>query len=801
MTFFAIVNGQRVEVPPDDGMVGPPGGGLLSKDPAAGLAKPAAAPAEADEGPEAFAKHYLAQINPIPLGQLLPFPEKLGGGGAWAPFKAADALLKAQGEPFTRAKKAFDEGDYTSAAIHAMHWLMPVLGPILDKAGVELKEGKFAAGAGDTAGLATAIFGTPKVLAPLERKLTAPRSTLPAKPFTPSNLTAEELASNAFAAEHGIPLDAATATGSRFVGGVQKVAGESMFGSGPAERARIGQAENLNRVGEELAGKATAQPVLPEQAGKSVADAITSVIQKLHNEANEAYGKLREFEARPEHASDVPDANRSAGVKARQAVEEETLGRVVTDSERMELRRILEELENIEYQNKTYHDAGRGRGGDLVVEGRKGNAPVYHDINDEAASEMTAQDMKADIRKALQDGKYRVGAKAALEVARKRAAGLVTEKPGVVAGKVSKPLLPMGPGFGEPGSPGSPARPATQSMPLAVDMRDAKAALEPLYQRLKREGELAPLMGGKAKTLYALDRLMTGPDYAPLSIADAALSDLKAISRTDGLPELRSPGKAGAAYAVKQLGEAIDLRAVQAGDEVFDALRKGRAATMAKHEAGDLLEGDLPDKAVGTFDRLVAPRDANIELLRKVQQIAPKAVPDLARATLQRWLDTATERGTGKFMHADKLYAEWQKLGPATKRVLFPDPKLVESLDDFFLLAKRIGENPNPPNTAGTLIKVSEVTVPMTALATMHPLGALGSLASSAGLGGLAKILYSPEGVKALTTFLRSRAAKGATVGGAVSSARPGAALIQLANAAKAAGVDLPLAADRDQGR
>lgn len=130
---FAVVNGQRVPV--DD-----------------------------DTGVGAFVSHAASKINPVPLGQMVPFPQSLGGAGYDAPVKAVKGILAAQGVPLDNAKAAYAKGDYGGAAIHLLNYMIPLLGPVLDKSGNDIRSGKYAPGLGDAFGLAASLFG-PKALA------------------------------------------------------------------------------------------------------------------------------------------------------------------------------------------------------------------------------------------------------------------------------------------------------------------------------------------------------------------------------------------------------------------------------------------------------------------------------------------------------------------------------------------------------------------------------------------------------------------------------------------------------------
>jgi hypothetical protein len=302
-------------------------------------------------------------------------------------------------------------------------------------------------------------------------------------------------------------------------------------------------------------------------------------------------------------------------------------------------------------------------------------------------------------------------------------------------------------------------------------------------------------MGGKADALRALDRIINGPDHAPLSQADGALSDLKAMSRSQTVPELRGAGKGTAAYAAQQLDGAINMALESTSPKTQAALQRGRAATRAKYQAGDVL--DLLERGraepVATFKTLTAPGDSGIKLLRKVQQLAPERMPDLGRAWLEQRLDLAGDI-QGGFGHADALWRDWTKLGTETKRVLFPEQGHAEALNHFFLLAKRLSENPNPSGTAHTLAAGAQLTA----------LGAfpLAAIKAQIGAYALSKLLYTPKGVAALQRVMRAGGVPtpGAAVAAGARTAQA-TAYVDLVAAAQSAGVPLPLAADREPQR
>lgn len=311
-----------------------------------------------------------------------------------------------------------------------------------------------------------------------------------------------------------------------------------------------------------------------------------------------------------------------------------------------------------------------------------------------------------------------------------------------------------------PANPGGLAD-AFQNMQLAVDLRSSRAALKPVYENLLKKRELTgQLMGAEGRAAVALNALMTGPDFAPLSTVDAALGDIKALARGADMPELRNAGQSIAARAVQQLDAQVRARASRAGADVLKALDEGRAATKQKFVVADTLDM-LSGEPGQVFRQLTQNKDVGVARLRAVQRLAPQEMPKLARAFLEDMLQQATSEGG--FTHADRLFSNWQKLGSETKQALFPKKGQIADLDNYFLLAKRIKENPNPSGTAQVLNATNLVT-------------AIPSWA-------VAKMLLTPDGVKALTT---ARVAS--------KSASPAArtvALTNLTKAAQSAGVPL----------
>jgi hypothetical protein len=462
----------------------------------------------------------------------------------------------------------------------------------------------------------------------------------------------------------------------------------------------------LTRVGTELAEQAHPTAVTPEQAGAGVRGNLQTFTKDLNAQATAAYDRLREIEAQPEHARTIRTAPEGSP-KYQQILGKLSKGwradgtpidAGTAEGGRVAVKPTPRELQ-VMRQIETELDAQPYQRGKLVQEDSirplrhwargSANADVYHDLHSamgygDTLKGPSGAEMRADIRQTLESGDWNAASKAAYRVAQQRLRS---------NGSLTGPTLPAG----------TPILGSTETVQLPVDLRAAKQALRPLYDRLKREADLIPLQGDKGRALVALDRLINGRDLESLSVVDAALGDLKSMARAD-IPELRTQGQGLAAHAVNQLDAAVRRTAERAGPEALRALESGRASTVAKYQVGETLE-DLNPEAVRVYKSLVANGDAEIGRLRKVAANAPEEVPKIGRAYLQDLLERATERG--RFEHVDKLYADWQRLGDATKEILFPDAGHRQALDSFFLLAKRLGENPNPSGTAPTLLEAN----------------------------------------------------------------------------------------------
>ncbi len=649
----------------------------------------------------------LGAVNPAPLVQM-----------AAHPIEAVKSIGAAQGAVYDKARASFDKGDYGTAARHFVDFLLPIVGPQLDQMADKLSSGQPWRGSGEAVGLGLQLFG-PAALAKMAVKV----------PGVAKNPNVLEAAAVKFGQDHGIPIDAATATGNKAIGDAQFLVDRSIAGSlrstGRAER--VGQA--LERVGGELAQKTGGKSVTPEQGGATIGDALAAKAKAMGGQQDVNYARVRELQQAPEHQLDVPMS--SAAVDT---LDPNLVG---------QLRRIVHEMEAApatKYQLESVEEGGTTR---QRVEGTGGEgAKVFHDITQLSGSTLPRWKVQAQLEEYLAGGPESENVKAAIDVAKQRSAG----KGGYT---VSKPELP-------PSEMDTPTRLEAgrqrfQTMGLPVSLAEVKDALRPFVAELDRQ---MPETQQKANPgLRAMRNIIDGPDWAPLSQADRDLSTIKAIAREKG---------GLAKIAASKLEAAVQTAVGNASPEVRQALEKGRTATKAKYAALDVLKRvtGKNEEPVQAFRNLTANGDSHVNLLRAVRGQAPEAIKEIARSKLEDILKTGYgEKPTAK---AARMKADWERLGPQTKQILYPG--LVDDLDKFFLLAKRIAVNPNPPNTAGVLSLLGQVE-------TIHYDPVWGGVAQL-GAAGLSELLHSKAGVKLLTNGLTLAAGNAPKAAQAAAAAR-----------------------------
>ncbi len=661
-----------------------------------------------DVGVGALVSHAAQGLNPLTgiqtIGKaLIPEAAARAAGvsgpaaSTYGPVNAVRGVLAAQGVPLQKAQASYQAGDYATAARHFIDYLVPIAGPVMDRAADRAQAGHVMAGAGDALALGLSLFG-PKGL-----QTAAETRAIPSRPVAPSPTQAAVQ----FGQDRGIPVDLATATDNSAIRGIQALADRSLAGTVVAKRAQAAQAAGLERVGGELADQVHPAAVLPEQAGTNVAAALTQKIGGLTKQANTAYDTVRGIEGRPENLMPVPLPPAPVD-----AIPADVAGQV---------RRIVHELDAMPYTQRLLQPAAKGSSLEHVPGTGGAGAAVFDDIVGRLeAGSPTRAVVQQQLEQYLGGGKETPIVRAALDVALERGKG----QGGRTVGKPALPPSAMDVPTALEGT-----RETHAPMALPVPYADVKTALKPIYDQLARQLPLTQRQSDPG--FNAIGQILDGPDWAPLSQADRDLSAIKTVARERG---------GLAKVAVQKLGAAVNQAAVDAGPEVSRALSQGRAATVAKYAATDVLES-LKAEPVRTINAMTAPKDAGIQALRTVTREVPQLAPQIARAWLEDRLQLAT--ADGGFTHADKLAADWSKLGTQTKALLFPKAGQVADLDHFFLLAKKMAVNPNPSQTA----YVASIGAQGAALVT-NPVA---SIVGQVGAAGLAALMHNPTAVRLLT--------------------------------------------------
>ena len=753
------------------------------------------------ESLKAFGRGAWRTFNPIPgiaeMGRALFTPPDMtrepyaaiGGPIGLAASRLAGPLWEAHKATAAKGAEAFQRGDILEGVRHSVDAAIPLVGPALDRATDLLQEGQYAEGAGELTGL-TAGAALPALL---------PKARVPALARNPNPLEARAVA---FGERRGIPVDAATATGNPYVKALQHGVDRSLAGSlvNRATGAEQAGQEGLARVGRELTEQAApGVPVTRETAGEAVQTALQRKAAHFKGQADQAYGRLRAIEADPASQRTVATTE-SPGLALGEtprdfapkgASDEAVWHGVLADARRQgftgsdaELRVAFNErlrdardlfgetaAAEAEYGDAALLKAIRERGGlrpyykgmwqgkrggkfrgdfEDIVSGftnklgwsQRGGSSIFRTQGlalDDLVQQLNTDPRWADLTPNdlldQLDTIARRGPRDASTFDQQHYLDAAGVRPGQAwwaEGDVSF----------DPAAEAASSTRGTTQMALPVDLRAVKAALRPVYEQLSRQ---LPITRKQASPGYtALENVISGPDFAPLSQADRDLSAIKDLARRQG---------GVSKLAVRAMDEAVRTAATQSGGSVLDLLTTGRAATVEKYAVGDIAK-KLRQEPVKAFTQLLANEDAGVKYLRQVATYAPDELPKLGRAYLADLLDTATAEGS--FGKGGTVANAWQRLGDQTKTLLFKDPAYIQDLDDFFRLARKMTDNPNPSGTAQVLLAMGQG-----GWVLADPLSGVASQLAS---GTLAKLLHSRRGVRALTRGLQPAASRAQAV-------------------------------------
>lgn len=500
-----------------------------------------------------------------------------------------------------------------------------------------------------------------------------------------------------------------------------------------AIRAQVAAADTLDARGRQLADATHPVPQTPESAGTASIQGGRDVVHARNVEASDAYGQLRAIEAdpanlntiRPAVAAPRPDA-RAMFIAQDKAPPNAIFLEALKDAKRSGFTGTAGELKGIFDERVKTAKALKAETESAGME--YGHAEFLKSIRELGGLKPYIKDYVPGAPVVKMTGEFDsvkqlFKGKGASSIFRDKGLGLddmvgqlrqdprwshvLTDESDLIAmlddiGTKSRDGVQTGGGDLQHYLRGAGVEPGVKwwetpkppvDIPMATDLREFKSAIQPAFNDLKQQADLVPFMdgSGKATAYRALGRLIDGPDHAPLSVVDAALGELKSFARTDN-PDLRSVGQGVAAAAIKKLDAVVRQTAWDAGPHALEALDTGRAATVAKYAAADVLKRLEASNAepVKAFGRLTAKADTNIEHLREVVREVPHAAPQIGRAVIDGILEQKDTAGS--FDRAGKRAADWAALGPETKTLLFGGPEKVQALDRLFTTGSKLAE-------------------------------------------------------------------------------------------------------------
>jgi hypothetical protein len=654
-----------------------------------------------------FAGELVAGVNPLPA---LEHIYKNG----W--LSTLRNLAGAQRDQAEQAKKHYDAGNYTAAAAKTLNWLIPVVGPSIGDAQDKFARGEWDKGMGASVSIGLGVVG-PKAVKDAVVKVPG---------VIRSRLNPVETDAIKFADRESIPVDAATRSGSRLTRNVQTLVQNQPGGSGIGQAARQAQTDALTQTGERLAQRVSPGVQTGETAGRAVQSAFDRRISEIKRKADIQYKRLRDIANRPANVREIEVERTTEAIKSlyEQAVEDSVTSRLnsIRDEVFGGATEMTGKLKRPVNPNDPWDHAeveGRFGGGFKNIFPELDNFPEPPGLIAKAIDKKEGA-LYNRLRKAFRN--------------------TVVDEEG---GEIRKALKAEGVDWD---MQDVDTRTVTimERIALPVDLKPTKTALRLVAKDM---AENLPITDQRAsKGLHAINQIINGPDLVSATAVDRNLGAIKELLRGAESADLRNISQGLAARAVRELEFALQKGLKPAGPEAARALRRGRVLTQGKWEIADVAK-KLGAEPVETYRKLTLSKDAHIDMLREVAKQAPEHLPKLGRAYLEGLFETATAEGG--FGRSAKLFNDWQNLGSETKKLLFKNPAMVRDLDNFFLLAKRISENPNPSGSAlvGSMVPYGYLFVTEPATGTAMVIGN----------NVLARMLFTPAGSRVLTNGLKVR--------------------------------------------
>jgi hypothetical protein len=225
-------------------------------------------------------------------------------------------IIQSHQDQAQKAKDAWDQGNHTEAAGHALATILPLIGPaaahaaervggsapVFDKYGNVIQPGQqpdVAGGLGETTGIlgpSAVAAAVPKIVGGLKVEPT----------LTPAGASAVQ-----FADTEGIPISAATRTGNETLRRAQATTARTPSGSRIATKAQAATQAGLASTAADIAGLPLDALESPEAAGAGTAKSLSTTEATHGAGADKAYQQLRDIEADPANHQTITTGMRS----------------------------------------------------------------------------------------------------------------------------------------------------------------------------------------------------------------------------------------------------------------------------------------------------------------------------------------------------------------------------------------------------------------------------------------------------------------------------------------------------------
>lgn len=242
--------------------------------------------------------------------------------------------------------------------------------------------------------------------------------------------------------------------------------------------------------------------------------------------------------------------------------------------------------------------------------------------------------------------------------------------------------------------------PITATIDSPIDLNVQRAQLQPVWDDINR---LMPEARKASSPAYsALSNLMTSKDTQISAMDfDKYLGAVKALSRDGTSPYLTNQSQALARKIITGGEQQLNQALATADPTLPQTLRSARNTVKSYYATADLLDdiNNTNQEPGVLFDNLTRGGDRVVGTLKDLSKVAPKEMATVGRVFMEDLLNKATKEGG--FTRAPGIMAQWDKLGPETKALLF-GPQ-TQDIDQFMIAAKALTKNLNPSGTASKL--------------------------------------------------------------------------------------------------